>query len=359
MDLTWLIVGIVATAIAFYFGSEFLKKRDSSGDHAEQLNEQIRQQFMQNMKMMLDQFNTLSTRVDQRLKEGVEMTDRTHRNIGERLDNAAKAVNTVQSKLAELTEGTKRIFDIGKDIRGLQEILQAPKLRGSLGELFLGDLLSQIFPKENFSLQYKFKSGAVVDAVIQLRDQMKVPVDAKFPLENFKRILETEDDASRKKAQKVFFTDVKKHVDAIASKYILPDEGTFDFALMYIPAENVYYEVIVKDQDDQSISQYALSRRVIPVSPNSFYIYLQAILLGLRGLQIEQGAKGILATLGRLHNDFEKFGRDFELVGTHLGRASNSYSDSERHLARFQDKLTSLSDQTPTTPVKEIEQTRE
>ena len=340
-----ILLTIIAVAALMGVAYLFMFQRQGSSTERDQMN--------QSFQMMMNQLNSISDRVDKRLFESVKATDRTHRNMGERLDNAAKVINQITAKLSTLEESNKRIHDIGKDISSLQEILRAPKLRGNLGELFLGDLLSQIFPKDNFSLQYRFKSGASVDAVIHLRDQMMVPVDAKFPLENFKRVMEANDDeVAQKKARKTFSNDVKKHVDAIASKYILPDEGTFDFALMYIPAENIYYEVIIKDQDEKSISQYALSKRVIPVSPNSFYIYLQALVMGLRGLQIEKDAKEILATLGRLKTDFQRFGQDYELVGTHLGRAQNSYANSEKRLGRFKEKLDLVSD--PSGSTKEL-----
>lgn len=335
MNFALFFIGFVALVIV---GFLVLTRRQSEDLSRQQLD-QLNQQVGQSMQLMMTQLNALSSRVDERLKEGNVATERTHRSVGERLDNAAKVINQVTSKLSQLEESNKKIHDIGKDISSLQEILRAPKLRGNLGELFLGDLLSQIFPKENFSLQHRFKSGAVVDAVIHLRDNLMVPVDAKFPLENFKRVMEAGTDEAQAKARKSFAGDVKKHVDSIASKYILEDEGTFDFALMYVPAENVYYEVIIKDQDEKSISQYALSRHVIPVSPNSFYIYLQALVMGLRGLQIEKGAKEILATLGRLKTDFERFGQDYELVGTHLGRAQSSYANSDKRLGKFREKL--------------------
>lgn len=324
MEILFGFLAVVAVGVVGYIFFSTRQDRSATDRQLEQLNQQVNQ----SMQTMLQQLNAVST-----------MNERTHRSVGERLDNAAKVINDVTGKLSTLEEANKKIFDVGKDISSLQEILRAPKLRGNLGELFLGDLLSQYFPKENFSLQYKFKTGAMVDAVIHLRDQMIVPVDAKFPLENFKRVMEADDEETQKKAKKVFANDVKKHIDDIANKYILPDEGTFDFAIMYVPAENVYYEVIVKDQEEKSINEYALAKRVIPVSPNSFYIYLQAILLGLKGLQIEKGAKDILATLGRLQTDFSKFGNDFELVGTHLGRAQNSYMSSEKRLGKFKDKL--------------------
>jgi DNA recombination protein RmuC len=181
-----------------------------------------------------------------------------------------------------------------------------------------------------------------VDAVIRLGNSL-VPVDAKFPLENFKRVREAVTDDDRLRARRLFVADVKKHVDAIAGKYILPDEGTYDFALMYIPAENVYYETIIKDDGwgEKNLSHYALSKRVIPVSPNSFYAYLQAIVLGLKGMRIEDRAKEIIQYLSRLQGDFARFRDDFALIGKHMGHAESSYQNAERRLDQFAQKLLS------------------
>ncbi len=225
----------------------------------------------------------------------------------------------------------------------MQELLKSPKLRGGLGELFLSDLLGQIFPKDKFTLQYAFKSGEKVDAVIHVRDGLKIPVDSKFPLENFKKMAEEDDEKRREQAKRAFVSDVKKRIDEIATKYILPDEGTLDFALMYVPAENVYYEMIVKDQkSDGNLSGYAFAKKVIPVSPNTFFIYLQTILIGLKGFQIEKQAGEILAHLSRLRGDFEKFGTDFALVGKHINHARSSYENSEKRFDRFSDKLSQV-----------------
>ena len=173
--------------------------------------------------------------------------------------------------VGDLREKVGQIHEVGRAAQELVHIMRAPKLRGGMGELFLGDLLAQILPHEHYTMPYRFKSGDAVDAVIRI-GQRFVPADAKFPYENFKRVVEAASESERVAARKQFLRDVKKHVDAIATKYILPDEGTYDFALMYIPAENVYYETIIKEDvaEDRQLFSYALAKRVIPVSPNSF-----------------------------------------------------------------------------------------
>jgi len=276
----------------------------------------------------------------------------TINNVSQRLDNAAKVIGDLKGdfnkKMTEVHETSKHMLDVSKDISSLQDILRAPKLRGGLGELFLGDLLNQVLPPTNYQEQYRFKSGEKVDAVIILKGGM-VPVDSKFPLENFRRVIEAKDDASKFAAKKQFVRDVKKHIDDIRRKYILPDEGTFDFALMYIMAENVYYEIIIKDEDlaeEESVFRYAIKNKVIPVSPNSFYGYLQTILLGLRGMRVEEQALEILKNLARLEGDFERVMNDFGVMGKHLKDTFSKFEDTEKRLTKFGDKLGSLEEKT-------------
>lgn len=263
----------------------------------------------------------------------------------------------IQKNLGQLTEASRHMEQVGKEISGLNNLLRAPKLRGGLGELFLGDLLKQMLASEQFELQYTFASGERVDAVVRLAAGM-VPVDSKFPLESFQRMIAAEEDEEARKREKRGFTKaVRKHIDAIATKYIRPDEGTFDFALMYIPAENVYYETIISDEGTSSgetLIEYALQRKVIPVSPNSFYAYLQAIALGLRGLQIEEQAQEILGYLGRLEVDFSKFHEAFGILGTHLENARKKYEETDRLATGVQVKLS-----TARTPGPAIEDDKE
>lgn len=262
------------------------------------------------------------------------------------VQNYARQMGELQHRLGQLQESTQSMIHIGKDISSLQDILKAPKLRGLLGELFLEELLRQILPHDRYVLQYSFLSGEKVDAVILLCQGM-VPVDAKFPLENFKRLI-TGSEEEMRRSRKQFRNDVKKHIDQIATKYILPAEGTFDFALMYLPAENIYYETIIKDDGaatDETLSHYAISRKVIPVSPNSFYAYLQAIVLGLRGLRIETSAREILANLAQLANDFRKFYEDFWKIGFHLSDAKTAFDKAEKRLGRLEHQLDTIDSQ--------------
>jgi DNA recombination protein RmuC len=260
--------------------------------------------------------------------------------MNERLDNASRVFGDVQKGLGELREATGRVYEVGRDVARLQDILRAPKLRGGLGELLLGDLLGQVLPPAHFTLQHTFRSGERVDAVVRLGDGL-VPVDAKFPLEDFLRLLDAADDEERTRARKAFTARVRKHIDDIATKYVLPDEGTYDFALMYIPAENVYYETILRD-DEPGLSAYAINRKVIPVSPNSLYAYLQAIVLGLRGLRIEAQAREVVGQLGRLGGDLGRLRDDFRLVGKHLGNATQAFGAAERRLDRLDAKLAAI-----------------
>ncbi len=323
-------------------------------DRLGQATREVNAQLASITTQVNSQLGVITTQVNQQLAVIGKQVQEATGQMGSRLDNAARVVGEVRQNLGELTKATERVFDVGKDIASLQEILRAPKLRGVLGELFLGDLLAQILPPTHYALQHKFKSGESVDAAISL-GQGLVPVDSKFPLENFRRVIASESEEDRKAAKKKFGADVKKHVDAIATKYILPDEGTFDFALMYIPAENVYYEVILKDDafgEDKGLCAYALAQRVIPVSPNSFYAYLQAILLGLKGLRIEKNAQEMIQHLKRLQGDFQRFREDFEVLGKHLGNTRGKYEDAAKRLDRFGEKLASVEDSAAHTSVE-------
>lgn len=293
----------------------------------------LQQQLDSLREQMGKSLTELSTTVSRELKE---ITGQ----VGNRLDESTKVLADVSRRMGALTEATEKIYDVGKNISTLEKMLRAPKFRGGLGEFLLGELLSQILPRDYYKEQYTFKNGEKVDAVVFIGKGM-VPIDSKFPMENFRRIIESTTDEEKKEARKAFLRDVKRHIDAISSKYILPDEGTYEFALMYIPAENVYYETIIKDEGKgEGVFSYALKRKVIPVSPNTFYAYLQTIVLGLKGLEIEKKSKEILTHLARLRGELSRFREEFDVLGRHLANSKNKYDEAARRLTRIEDKFT-------------------
>jgi DNA recombination protein RmuC len=281
----------------------------------------------------------ISSQVNERLNQMNQAIQEANKIISQNLGSATATFGNVKEQLGRLEETNKQIVEISKDIAGLEELLRAPKFRGRMGETMLENLLSQVLSTGNYFLQYRFKSGEVVDAAIKLGERL-VPVDAKFSLENFQRMLEAKDEQERNNFRKKFAQDVKNRIDEVAAKYILPAENTYDFALIYIPAENVYYEVIIKEE----LFSYSMNKKVIPVSPNTFYAYLEVICLGLRGLKIEENAKQILKSLSTLSIEMNKFKEDFELLGSHLVNASHKYEDSQKRLGKFSDRLTGIQD---------------
>jgi len=281
----------------------------------------------------------ISSQVNERLNQMNQTILEANKVIGENLSNAGGVVAKVYEKLGALEESSHKIYEVGKSVSSLQELLRAPKFRGELGETLLENLLSQVLPKDNYSMQYRFKTSDAVDAVIKLGERL-VPIDAKFSLENFQKLIESVDEQSKNAYRKKFIQDVKNRADEIASKYILPQENTYDFAFMYIPAENVYYEIIIKED----LLAYFSSKKVIPVSPNTFYAYLQIICLGLRGLKIEENAKVILKNLSSLTVEIGKFKEEFDVLGTHISNAKSKYDDSQKRLDKFSDRLAGIQD---------------
>ncbi len=260
--------------------------------------------------------------------------------VGDKVEGSLGIFGEVKESLGKLSERTQQIQEVGKNISSLREILRSPKPRGGLGELFLEQLLADSLPRGYYDLQYQFRSGERVDAVVRIGENL-VPIDSKFPLEDFERMVQTESEEEKIKLGREFTKTVKKHINNV-SKYILPDENTFDFALMYVPAENIYYETICQSD----IYAYCMEKKVFLVSPNSFNAYLQAIVLGLKGLHIEKAAREILGHLVRLQGDFKNFQEDYDVLGTHIHRAAVKYDDSGRKLTKLGEKL-ELAGKTP------------
>ena len=247
--------------------------------------------------------------------------------LNERLDNAARVISSVQKEIGQMSE-------IGRSMQELQEFLRSPKLRGNMGEQILKELLGQMLPKSSFHLQYAFKNGTIVDAAIKTEAGI-IPIDSKFPLEGYRKMSEAKTEAEKKIAEKQFVSDVKKHADNIGKKYILTSEGTIDYALMYIPSETVYYEII----NNIALYEYASTKRVLPVSPMTFYAYLRAILMGFEGQKISQKAQEILSSLKGIQNEYQKVDNQMLTLSKHIHNSNNMMSEVQGGFSRLGQKI--------------------
>lgn len=278
---------------------------------------------------LLEIIKTLQTGSREDRRDLISSLQKNTQAVNERLDNAARVISAVQRNLGEMSE-------IGKGIRTLQDFLQSPKLRGGLGEEVLKEMIGQTFPKNAFHLQYPFKSGAKVDAVLKTEAGL-LCIDSKFPMENFNLMLKGETESERNSAKKEFIGDVKKHIEDISKKYILPEEGTMDFALMYIPSESVYYEVV----NVQELSNFARRLRVYPVSPNTLYAHLQVILLSFEGKDLGAKSREVFRILRAIHKDYSKVEENLSTLQKHLNNAFNMMSTVFSSFTQLGQKISS------------------
>ncbi len=284
--------------------------------------------FQQQLEQIRQSHLQLSQTLEKNLQSGQQ-------SISQFLAHSGQTLGELKEQLGRLKGDSEQMLRIGQEVRKLQDILKAPKLRGQIGEYSLEGLLGNILPAEHFTIQHTFKNGKIVDALVRLPDYT-VPIDAKFPLPAFEKIAAAESEEDRSKARRQFQTDVCRHIDKIAESYILPAEGTADFALMYIPAENVYYETVIHyDSDKVNLPDYALAKKVIPVSPNLLYAYLMTVAMGLRGMQIEKQAAEIRTALERLNGTFGSFVESWGVLGRHLRNAQNQYEEGDSRLNKF------------------------
>ncbi|HZM18493.1 MAG TPA: DNA recombination protein RmuC [Gaiellaceae bacterium] len=286
-------------------------------------------------ELIESRLGSVEERFDRRLSEVHEGFDRRLEGLDGRLlssqQTAGQTATQIVDRLSKLDGTAAQMLQKAADLGRLEQALRPPKARGGVGEMLLANLLRDMLPTDAYRLQYTFRSGERVDAVIRV-DKL-LPVDAKFPLDNFERLANAEGDDERELHEKAFGRDVKGHIDAIASKYIRPAEGTFDFAFMYLPSEAVYYELVCGKTGN--LSAYAHGKRVIAVSPGTLHAYLLMVTQGLRALQIERHAQEVMAFCAQIGKDFDRFRGDFEVVGKHIANAQTKYSEADRRLERL------------------------
>jgi DNA recombination protein RmuC len=292
------------------------------------------QDYSQSFSLLQQRMGQIEEQVKRSLDEG-------NKSMVEKFDSSLRVIGDIKQTMGSLDETNKQMLAIGKDIAGIQDLLRPPQIRGGLGEMTLKNILSELLPRQNFEEQHRFRNGVIVDAVIKVGDKL-VPIDSKFPLESFQRYITCDEDRQKTSYLKDFCRNVKAKIDDIAAKYILEDEATYDFALMYIPSENVYYQTILKDDievEGKSIAEYAVGKKVVIVSPNSIYAYLRVIHIGLRGMQFETNVRKILADHDRLTNELGKFEKLFATLGSHINHSQATFDGAARQLETLSDKL--------------------
>jgi len=349
----FLIGGVMLVAIlVIWLAFETLQGRQKSGAIESQMTELRRdlQTIATSQAQSTGQLETIAKSVAQRLdsvapalQDAVknsaqitgQMTSDAQNKMADELKNTRDQISQMQLLLGEVQQAGKQMSQTAQTLEG---ILGGAKSRGSLGEVTLERLLEDSLPSAQYAMQYRFSSGEAADAVIKLRDNKLMAIDSKFPLDAYRRI-STEGDEARR----AFVTAVKGHADAITKKYIVPDEGTLDVALMFVPSDSVYYELLMtQDGKGQSLDAYCRDKQVIAVSPNTLYAHLHVIAMGLRGMQMEENTKQLVESLLGMGKQLEKFADKFGTLGTHLRNAQQSYSDSDKLFEKAQSTLKNM-----------------
>ncbi len=299
--------------------------------------------------LLQNQLNELSRTLNNRLGESQKMV---HEAVKEQFGESQKLIKEITKELTHVKEGQRHITSVGEGLRSLQQILQNPKQRGVLGEYYLETVLKNVLPPGHFSMQYKFEDGEIVDAVVYLDKNRILPVDSKFSLENYNKILEATDTAERERLEKVFKQDLKNRIDETA-KYIRPKEGTLDHAFMFIPSEAIYYDLLVNKvgsikTSTRDLIEYAfVTKHVVIVSPTTFLAYLQTVLQGLKALQIEEKAEEIIKRVGELGKHIGAYEGFMQKLGASLGTTVNHYNTAHKELKKIDKDVVRISGDSP------------
>ena len=297
--------------------------------------------MMERLAQLAEQNRELRQAMDGKLAE-------THRANQLQFGQTAKIISEVTEKLTKLDETNKQVVNFSAQLANLQDILKNPKQRGVLGEYFLEETLKNVLPPNSYQMQYGFKDGTIVDAVVFVKDKI-IPVDSKFSLENYEKILNAPDAAAREKFEKMFKLDLKTRIDE-TSKYIKPNEKTMEFAFMFIPSEAIYYDLLINKVgavqiNTRDLIEYAFKERhVIIVSPTSFLAYLQTVLQGLRALQIEESAKDILLNVQKLGKHILSYDSFMKKLGASMSTTVNHYNSAYKEFAKIDKDVVKITD---------------
>src|SRR3984893_11271758 len=346
--LVWPAIGILSIVVIAIIAWSAGRRSDVelSGVRQEMQNSLVAQgqavtaQISQQINHLTQAVTQQLGQVRQELQNGVastgQLASQAQREVAQQLQSSTDVLLQMSQRIGEVQQTSQ---DLSKAAQTLQSVLGGAKTRGALGEVTLDRLLADALPQAAYSTQHRFAStGAIVDAIVRSGERI-LSIDSKFPLEAYRRLAETGDDARRD-----FHLAVRKHADSIAEKYILPDEHTYDYALMFVPSEAVYYELLMtQDSKYGMLDEYCRSKRVFPVSPNTFYACLSAFAISLQGQKIEENTRHILAGMAGLKKQFESFTDVYDKLGTHLRHAQQSYEDADSRLSRARNSLEQMS----------------
>ncbi|MEI6296143.1 MAG: DNA recombination protein RmuC [bacterium] len=338
-----ILLGVIVGGAVFYF----LSNKDSSGEKEEG-----------SMLLIQNQINDLAKRLDRRMED-------SQRAMSSSMNTQFGHIKEITESLVRLDETNKQVVNFAEQLQGLQDILKNPKQRGVLGEYYLETVLKNVLPPGKFQMQYGFKNGEIVDAVIFLDKDKILPIDSKFSLENYNKIITERDPVEKEKYEKTFRQDLKNRIDE-TSKYIRPEENTMDFAFMFIPSEAIYYDLLINQvgavkASTRDLIEYAFhQRRVIIVSPTSFMAYLQTVLQGLRALQIEESAKEIkkrVEDLGKHLANYDQFmnsvGSSLQATVNHYNKATKEFKKLDKDVLRINGDAIGLSENLIDTKINE------
>jgi len=335
-----LVIGIITVIF-------LLLREKKSGEDGEKLAA-----LMERLANLSEQNKELREAVDRKLAETHKATrehfGQTAKIIQGVTGQSAKLISEVTEKLTKLDETNRQVVNFSAQLQNLQDILKNPKQRGVLGEYFLEETLKNVLPPNSYRMQYEFKDGSIVDAVVFVKDKI-IPVDSKFSLENYEKLLSAGNAEAREKLEKQFKQDLKTRIDE-TSKYVKPAENTMDFAFMFIPSEAIYYDLLVNKVGAVRIStrdliEYAFrDKKVIIVSPTSFLAYLQTVLQGLRAMQIEESAKEIMANVQKLDRHIRAYEDFMKKLGTSMSATVNHYNNAYKEFKKIDKDVARITD---------------
>lgn len=348
--ITFLLILLTAGVIAIIF-LLLRKKDDGAQDKLAALMERLANLAEQNkeLRQTLDEKLAQTHRATQeQYKSSQEQIGQTIKTVQGISSQSSKLITEVTEKLSKLDETNQKVVDFSSQLQSLQDILKNPKQRGVLGEYFLEETLKNVLPPNSYQMQYKFKDDSIVDAAVFVKDKI-IPIDSKFSLENYERILQCQDAKEREALEKAFKQDLKTRIDETA-KYVKPEENTMDFAFMFIPSEAIYYDLLVNKVgavkvNTRDLIEYAMrDKRVIIVSPTSFLAYLQTVLQGLRAMQIEESAKEIKANVEKLAKHLLSHDEFMKKLGNSMGTTVNHYNNAYREFKKIDKDIVRITD---------------